>query len=399
MTDAPPVVTVWRDLGTEWGQVGQIGTSSTLTWTPSLNDVGSWATTLPYEEQAELLEEDRLVLIDFRDTSTTWGIGTLTPSSDEETGEPTLTAAGVSALSMLGWENAWPDPTKAITAQPVLSETDPAPYKGPAETVITQIVAGNFRDRAGFNIVVPTSQGRGSTQSARPVFDNMLELVTNVAKLGGLCVDLGLVRTTPMRAQLTLRIWEPVDRTRSVQLTAAAGTLTSWEQVDTEPTATRAIVGGAGNGGADRVFQVVTTPASEAAAARWGGHRTIFVDGPSSFDPEELTQAGQQALTEGAETRTLSFTSAESEGMMAFFHYDVGDKATAEVMTGASVNDVITSISVTLDENGLTIGPVFGNPSATDAEMDLAEQIGQLKRAVRQQQTKSTAHVPTTAHP
>ncbi|HEX8489308.1 MAG TPA: hypothetical protein VF642_12240 [Propionibacteriaceae bacterium] len=391
MVDEPPVVAVWRDLGSQWARVGEIGEYNDLKFTPTFNDVGDWTTTLPYEDQALLLTKNRLVTIDWRGVRSTWQVVGFNPSSDEETGETVLAVSGGGALARLGWVLAWPNPALPIGSQPVVGEEDPAPYVGPAETVIRTLVAGNLRDRYGMAITCPPSQGRGTTVTARPVFDNLLELVTKLAKDGGIGVDVGLVDVaeSATRANLTLRFWTPVNRAKSVLLTAAAGTLDKWEQADTAPTATKALVGGAGNGGADRFFTwPVTTPKSTATASEWGGHREVFVDGPATFDPAELQQAGRQALTEGAETRTLALTSAESEGQQAFRHFAVGDIATGEVLTGASVQDVITSIAVTVDENGIDVVPTFGNPSATDATLDLAEQVGALRRALRYQERK-----------
>lgn len=408
MTDARdaaafPVVKVWSNLGTVWALEGEVAEYEALDFTPEFNGLGSWTLDLSYgSDQATLFERDRLVTIDWRGRRSTW---TIVPheSADEESGQPQVEVSGVGALSWLGRELAWPDPTKDINSQPVLSDTDPAPYRGlPAETVIKQLVAANTVPvvasgttwvRSGTSpITVPTSLGLGSIQPARPVFDNLLELVANLANLGGIGVDVGLVNVgdaNSTRANLTLLVWAPEDHTRDVLLTDAAGTLDSWDQVETAPTATMAVVAGGGTGGVDRVRQVVTTAASVAAANDWGGHRVVFVDGPSSFDPDELRQAGEQALLDGAATRTLALTSSESEGQLAFYDFYVGDKATAELATGASAQDAITSIQVSVStDDGINVAPTFGNPDAGDADLDMADQMIALKQAVRGLQRK-----------
>lgn len=384
-----PTLSVWSHVsGTEWALAGQVAEFEELTFTPTLNAVGDWSITMPYTEQALLFTKGCLVTIDWRSARSTWRVTSINPKSDPDSGEPVLTVAGQGALGVLGWRLTWPDGSLAIDAQPVIGDTDPAPYKGAAETVIKTLVKANLR---GLGLVVPPSTGVGSSVQARPVFDNMLELTTNQAKLGGIGIDVGLVNAdgSPTRADLTLVTWAPVDKSRSVLLTQEAGTLDEWEQVDGEPTATIALVGGSGPGGANRFFQwPVTTDESVAAAAEWGGAREVFVDGPASFDPTELTQAGEQALKDGAETRTLSFTSAETEAQRAFVDYFVGDKATGEVLPGDRVVDVITSVAVTFGSGGITVAPGFGDPSATDAQLDLAQQIGDLKRAMRRLERK-----------
>lgn len=386
-----PEVKVWEPLsGSTWACPGEVSGWETLKFKPEFRGLGEWALASDYSDEATLLTRKNLATIDWRGSRSTWGI-VPHPSSEADTGQPQLEADGVGAIARLGWALALPDPTKDINSQPVLSSTDPAPYKGPAETVIKQLVSANFAAWE-LDIAVPASLGRGAVVSARPTMDNLFELVTNLAKLGGIGVDIGLVNVgspDSTRAVLTLLVWTPEDKSKDVLLTADAGTIDSWDQVETEPTATRAVVAGAGTGGMDRIFQIVTTPVSVASAADWSGHRTVFVDGPSSFDPEELTQAGQQALLEGASTRTLALTSSESEGQHAFTDFTVGDTATGQVVTGASVQDAITSIEVNVDvEGGITVAATFGDPSATDAEMDIADQIGALKQAVRQQQRK-----------
>jgi hypothetical protein len=382
-----------------WQREGEIAEYNELTFSPSFLTPGDWTVSLPVDtDYLEILDTANLVTIDWRGYRSTWRIGApnLHLTDDSETPTFVYEVGGVGALAMLKWAPALPDPAKAIITpdlsdQPVLAETDPAPYNGPAETVITQLVAGNLRDWYGLPIVVPASQGRGSVQPARPQMDDLLELVTNIAKVGGIGVDVGLEASSPTatRADLTLRIWVPEDKTRDVRLTAAAGTLEAWEQAETEPTLTKAIVMGAGTGGMDRVKLIVTTPDSEAAAKKWGGHRVQMVDGPSSFDPEELRAAGEAAILEGSATRTLSLTAAEAEGLMAFTHYQPGDKGVGEVIEGASVTDVIQSITVTVgNDEGVTVQPIFGNPAAADVQLDIAEQIGALKRRVRHLQRR-----------
>lgn len=406
MSDDDITIAVWRDTGPFWRQTGQIGVFQTLAFTPTFLDTGDCTLTLDVDFLSNddwtgpldlLLPKDRLVTIDFRGGRTTWMLAAQTSNqtagdADQETDPESMLAwSGFSAYAYFSRELAWPDPTKTLDLQPVLTSADPAPYKGPAETVIKKIVGQNLRDRYGLNLVIPPDLARGSVRTARPQMDKISDLVTDLAKLGGIGVDINLISPSldSTRADLTLQVWVPEDKTRDILLTAAAGTLAQWEQADSEPTATKALVAGGGTGGMDRVMTIITTPDSEAAAVEWGGHRVVFVDGPSSFDPDEIRQAGEQALLDGASTRTLSLTSAETDGQQAFHHFNVGDKGTGEVLPGATVQDVITSIGVEVAEDGtLTITPTFGNPSATDAILDIADRVGALQRSARHQERK-----------
>ena len=406
-----PTIGIWDRRESWWQRVGDIAEYAALTFVPTFRDVGNWNMSRDFDDVALKVLTNRLYTIDFRGKRTTWGIQAYNPHSAEDDqggpANPVLTVAGVGAYAMLGWALTWRDPTKDINDQPMFdpgtaAAPTKAPYSGPAEDVIKALVAGNFRDRYGAHIVIPASQGRGGHIDSRPDFEPLLQLVTQYATDGGLGVDVGLVNEpgTNTRAQLTLQVWEPQDRSRTVDVTATGQTVAVWEQAVTAPTATRALVAGPGATGASRFMRwPVHTDASDAAAAAWGGHREVFVDGPDSFDPPELIQAGRQALAEGAETRTLVITVAEDEDTEAFRKYDAGDTVTGHVAELDPVThttrdivtavDTITAINVSVTaDNGLLVAPTFGHPEATDAEIDLQQQLRALKRAVGRQERK-----------
>lgn len=380
MSDDIPEVSVWKNLGTEWALVASIAVYDSLDFEPKFLDDGQWELGLPYDETALEILTDRLYTVDWRGVRTTWCLDMFKPESDDKGGR-TLTVGGPGALSMLGWELAWPDPTVGLGSQPV----PPPQYSGPTETVIRTIIEQNFVIRRGETLVLPASLGRGAPVKARAQFDNLRELVVKKARRGGLGVDVGLVNTTSStRAVLQLRIWEPEDKSGQVHLSEDVGNLDSWSQNNTAPTATKTIVGGAGSG-TDRVFAQSTSPAGNAAASAWGGHRVTFENGPTSYDPDELDETGQQAMDSGAATTSVALVATESEGLMAFRDYMVGDKATAQLETGLEIVDVITSIAVKVDDqNGVSITPAFGDPSADDELTSMAELINAQDRRIRQ---------------
>jgi len=534
-----PVVAVWSPLGDgTFEKAGQVGAYSSLTFTPTFRDAGSWSMAIPYDAAALALTPGRLVTIDWRGVRTTWLIDGLRffqqPSPDgNDPGGPQVEVSGGGALGILGWCLCWPDATKAIEVQPIWRLRDPAPYIGAAEDILRKLIADNLRDRYGLNITMPTSHGRGTTIRVRPVFDNLLELAQGKAKVGGIGLDVNLVNTDPTHAQLTMRFWQPADVSASVRLSTAMRTISTWEQNDTAPRATKAFVGtgdtksvrttldqdisasttsvrvkssknfptpdsstpsfrvtigseslsvvstggtasttlngaitatdttihvtssdsfpaapfdaqigtesirvtaisgttwtvtrGVGSDSAiahsdgvsvtadlgkywtvirgygsttpqshdegdpvqlARTYTVVTTDASNTAASTWGGHREVYVDGPSTKDDNEIVDSGQASLSDGAETRVLTVESAEPAGMQAFTHYQVGDIATAEVATGATATDNISAIAVTFDaqSGGITVTPVFGEPSNVNSSLRIANLIRGLRRDIR----------------
>lgn len=388
-----PTVRVWEELPDAWYLAGFVDRCEELKFEPTFLDIGSWSLTTDQDDQAAELQQDRLATVDWRAYWTTWDI-VPSPSeddSDDGTGQPILEVDGVSAFARLGWTEAWPDPTADINSQPVIADTDPPPLKGPAETVIKAVLQANLVDRYGMNLVIPPDQGRGGPVTFRPQFQKLSDAIPLLAKTGGLGVDIGLVPDSPdgTRAQLTLLVWEPEDLTDDVILTAAAGTIAGWKLTPQPPTLTKAIVNGAGTGGVDRIRKIVTTPESEAAAQAWSGHREGSIDGPDSFDPDELDQAGREALVAGAATGALELTAAEAEGLQAFTDYRPGVKATGMPATGVPWVDVLTSVPVDVSIDGVTVSAVLGNPSATDPDVDLADRINVLQTALRRLSRRS----------
>lgn len=401
--DDAPVAEIWRlDIDGSWLSTSGLSLYDSLAWKPTFNDTGNWSTAVPESDQATALEEDttRLVSIDWRGYGSTWGYTEPAVEWDPDRGLDVYTVTGVGALDRLAWEVAWPDGTRDINDQPVYMDTDPAPYKGPAETVIKQLVAVNtvpvvangdsWIRRGTSPIVVPPSTGLGATVTARPTGEGLLELVQNLAALGGVGVALNLVRRpgSASRADLTLQVWQPRDLTASTLLTTDTGTLAAWKQSATAPTVTMAIVNGGGTGGVDRVRRVVTTPDSEAAAAAWGGHRVAWIDGPSSFDPTEVDQAGVEAILAGATTQHVSVTTGDVDGQQAFRDYQPGDRVPYLIRDAVPGAAPITSMPVTVDDQGITCGATVGDPDANDPDLQLGETVRQMGRAIRKQERK-----------
>lgn len=384
-----PTVSVWAKVtGASYALVGNIAAFDSLDFEPRFLEAGTWEMSLPYDQAALSILTDRLYTIDWRGHRTTWALDTWNPSSDEK-GNVTLTVGGPSAVSMLGWDLAWPDPLVGVNAQP----DPPTKVTGPAETVVRTLINQNWVTRRGGALTVPASLGRGTTISARARFDNLLELAAKKAKAGGIGFDVNLVNTSSTRATLTLQFFVPVDRSQRVRLSEQVGTLGSWSQTNSAPTVTKALVAGVGAGtgtsySAGR-YTVYSTPESDAAATAWGGHRVGYVAGPSSYDDSDLVQAGKEALEEGIGEVNASLSGTDSEGLQAFTHYNVGDKVTGQLETGLDVVDVITSIKVSVGDSFPEITATFGDPAADDPLVSMAELTRANVRRLRQLEQRS----------
>jgi hypothetical protein len=383
VTEEFPLVAAWRNVGAQWAMVASINAYESLTFEPRWNDPGTFELTLPYETAVANVKPDCLITVDWRGKRSTWVLDRFNPHSNEQ-GTRTLTIGGTSALSLLGHEIAWPDPAQPLGSQPD-PELDPdaGRISGNAETVVRTLIEGNYVTRRGGTLDLGTNGNQGSAITARGQWDNLLELVTTKAKAGGISVDINLVGTSATRADLELQVSLPSDRSLAVRLSERVGTLTSWSSTLAAPTATRAIVGSA-VGGSGRLYETVDAPGAADAAAQWaGGHRVVFVNGPSSYDVADLQAAGTEALLEGVPINNVSLTAADSEGLQAFTHYNVGDKVTGQLEVGIDVVDIISSISVRVEDGYPEVVPTFGDPSAEDPMVALAELVRAMARRVR----------------
>lgn len=381
--DAFPTVMVWAKLtGSTWGWVGTVATYTSLEYEPHLNEAGTFDMTMPWEleGQSKPVLTDRLYTIDWRGYRTTWALDTWNPKQDEK-GQETLQVGGPSALSIIGREVAWPDPSRSVQNQPGEPDTPPL-ISGSAEAVVRQLVLINYMARNSGEMVLASSLDRGDPVRSRSRWDNLLDLIGRKGGAGNIGFDVNLVNTSDTRAELTFQVYEPVDRSARVSLSQDLGTVSEWSQNNTAPTATKAIVGGAG-GGTSRIYAIVTTPESEAAALAWGGHRVVFVNGPSSYDAADLQQAGIEELKNGAATTNVALTGTDSAGLSAFTHYNVGDKVTGQLVTGLDAIDVITSIKVEVGDGPPKITATFGDPSADDPVVSMAQLVRNQDRRIR----------------
>lgn len=377
MFETLPTVGVWERLsGTTWKAKGN-PTYETLKIQPRWLDPGTWQLTMPYSSGALLFEKHRLVTFDWRDGRIYTGIITSHNPSVDENGQPQLAVSGIGAMSLIGFALAYPDPTLPASHvdQPVRGNYGTAS----AEDVVLELIADNLRDRYGLAINVPTSLHRGTNVSARPQFDNLLELVQTKAKAGGIGVDIQLVPITGTRATLSVVVTIPRDKSNRVTLGIPEGS--TWSNNDTAPTVTDVVVGGAGDLNS-RVFIDYTTTEATDAAAVWGWRREAFVDGPASFDTPELEEAGGEAITGGAEASNLSVTAVEPEAALAFRDFTNGDTVTMELLDGLAIVDRITALEVSVEASGWSVAPSFGNPDANDTQLEQAQAIRALRRTV-----------------
>ena len=250
----------------------QIGNPSSLTVTVRHNNKGTMTMVLPlgHPRAPALLAEKARVKVMFRGEHLISGPVTNTElKTDGGTG--TLTVTVEDDFRVLADVLGWQVPTAAISSQ---GTAEYKVYKGNAETILKNWVTDNAVNRLAIaGVTVAPNQNRGATIPGgvpfrmHPGMDQLLPAVEN-AGLG--------ITVKQSGTSLVLDVYQPTVYPRS--LSVKGRTLKSVTMTRSRPQASRAVVGGAGEG-KDRYFRVVTDTAREAL---YGFCGEVFVDAAST---------------------------------------------------------------------------------------------------------------------
>ena len=264
----------------------------------------------------------------------------------------------------------WPVPGSPISNQ---SAAEYATYTGPAETVIKNAARANIQ-RLGLPVTVAADQGRGATVPGgvalrfHPLADKLLP-VADAAGIG--------ITIRQQGAGFVLDCYER--RTYPHKLSEAAGTITEWSWEDRDPTATRAVAGGKGEGTARAFASYVDT----ALETTYRDVFEVFKDATDVDTTADLQARAQQTVADGAPTYGFSVKLSES-GMFRYGEHGVlvGDIIPL-VIGGAERTDVLRECTLAFNrESGPTQSPLIG---AIDQSPDraLAKVIATLMRGQR----------------
>lgn len=391
MTVSDLTVGVWEhDTDDQWQWVAEVATWEKVEVTDRFNAVGTLTLDLPVNTQTTAIVKDRAITVDFRGKRLTYLVADFGAKSDEQ-GRPVLSVLGADASCLLGDMLAFPDPSDTITNTPTRQGVSRYRATGALEVILSDLIAANVA-RRGDPYTVATPLARGGSAELSERFSNIGMVVAEKATVAGLGVRLGLVDSTSTRATMVAEFYSPTDRSQWVQLSHNAGTLRTWEQHDTIPTATRAIVGGDGEAKA-RWFMQVTSTSSAAAELVWGRKREVFVDASGATTDDDgipgdspagpMAAKGGEALESAVGQSAFSLESVEAEGTRWVTHYDTGDLVTVQLLTGVERVERLGAVSLTADASGVVVKPIPGNPDATDPLFKQAAIIRGLRDQVR----------------
>lgn len=291
-----------------------------------------------------------------------------------------VTFEGVSDTIALADALAFPDPTNSNGA----SQTKAHDVRqGSAEDVMHSFVMANIgptapSDRRRAHLIDGASGGRGPNviKSARfPVLGNLLAELALLGNLGFRVVQRG--------SSLVFETYAITDRTATIRLDVANGTLAGQRVAITPPGVTRAIVAGQGEL-VKRQFLQVQTPESVAAEADWGRRIERFVDQRQTDKWEELQQAGDEAMEDSGFTAiNVQAVPMEDSAMRFGREWGLGDKVSV-VVDGQELKSNATGMVLRADNDGFRVGALLGDPTGFNTDAAMAKRVTSTEARVSQ---------------
>jgi microcystin-dependent protein len=235
-----------------------------------------------------------------------------------------------------------------------------------ASTSTAKVLVSNNNARRIPNLELDADLGLGTTVVGKARFDVIGPLITKIAAIDGLGFTVRQVDN-----ELIFSVYQPNDLTDSIRLDVENNRLASSEFTYAAPKATRAIVGGLGEG-ADREIVEVSTVDSELSETTWERRIEIFKDQRDSDDPTLLTQSGIKILAEDGKTQNAISVKPADNGLMRYgLDWNLGDLVSV-VAGNESVSAVVTEVGLSIAVDGVYLLATVGKPATADPDNAVA---------------------------
>lgn len=336
------------------------------------NNVGTWEISIPESSpRADLLRTPGYGLIVTGPGGVVWLSGpTVAATNTRDMGLPfgDWAIRGATDSILLGERLAYPTPGSAnVAAQTSAYDT----RTGTASTVMYGYVTRNLvsgtapaaRVVSGLTCATDTAVGSSVSFSAR--FDNLGELLSSLANVSSPQLGFDVKQSG---AGLQFAVYQPTDRTGTIRMDADNKTLQK-ATYGYGYGKTRAIVGGNGEGTARQFVEV----SSSTAESTWSRRVEAFVDQRQESDSTKLTQAGTDLLNQSGGTITSMDVVPTNDTTMTYgTDFYLGDKVTVAV-AAQQVTGIVSTVQVSVAEDGVRVGCTIGNPVGFDYEAVLSK--------------------------
>ncbi|MFG2165511.1 siphovirus ReqiPepy6 Gp37-like family protein [Micromonospora chersina] len=266
----------------------------------------------------------------------------------------------------------YPNPAAAATAQTSTARWTSTALAGDVIRSLVNLNAGPgaLVARRVPQLLLGSGAGLGTSIKFGTRFEPLGDALRSAAIAGG---GLGFrTRHDMVTDQLLFDVYQPQNLTGTVRFSPGLGNLRSYRYEPKAPSATVAIVGGKDVG----TSRVVVERSNTSAVTAWGRMET-FVDQRQSTDTTadttELNQAGDEALTRGAETARLSSVTVDTPDQRFGVHYQLGDRVSVELASGVEVADVVRAVHLQVTpEAGEVVTALVGSQEASSDPQWLA---------------------------
>lgn len=341
--------------------------------------VGEWELTLPRDHPMveHLLTAGSGIIVSLRGQERFSGLTTKPRrETNQQNPDGTYTFKGVTDDVLLLDALAFPSPDVADPGSQTASndtQTDNA------ETLMRHYVSANIclgiaptARTAGFRQylrVETTNQNRGVTLTKAPRFQNLMELLSEIA----IGADLGF-QVIQRGSDLVFEVLTLTDRSDLVRLDIKNGTITSESSEVSAPSITRAIVAGQGEGIGRTIIERTSTSSTQ-SETDWGRVIEQFVDQRNASELVELEQSGDERLIAGQlATTAIKIVPSDDQTMVYGTDWEVGDTI-AVVIDGSEAKTTVTAMTMIINDQVSAIGAAIGDVTEFDADAALVKRL------------------------
>lgn len=366
----------------------QIGNPTSLEVTPRFNLPGLLKMTVPLSHPriGDLLANDARLKVLFQGEHLISGPVTLWEGeTDGVSGSLTVTVEDDFRIlrEILGWQ---------VPTQPATNQVgaEYRTYTGNAETIVKSVVTENGITRLGVpGLTVATNLNRGATVPGgipfrmHPLADQLFPAV-ETAGLG--------VTVKQTGTNLVLDVFEPVTHPRTLSIQGRTLQKVQWTK--TRPTASRAVIGGPGDG-TSRFFRAMNDSSGRESA--YGMRAETFTEATDAKDDvttgvtmnATMDQRGTQALADAGPQNGISLTLAET-GIFRYgpggFH--VGDRIPIGLGNGQTITEVLRECTLKwVSPEYASVEPAVGELK-NQPERITAQRIAALAKGQRNQERR-----------
>jgi hypothetical protein len=345
------------------------------------NDVSTASLTLPimHPNLPDLDADGARVVIKYRDEDILHGMVEMTGASGPSM-DGTVTFTVTDHFRLFRRILGFPNPTGYTPEGALPSQGEDTAYytkTGAAETIVKDFVQKNAILRLGDNVTIAPDLGRGAI-IAGGVSIRMHKLYDRLFP----AVDIAGIGVTVRQVEdvgLVVDCYEP--ETFPIELSEDGGTVSLYSWTKSNPTVTRVVAGGQGEGTARQWHYAVDW----AREAQYADIIEDFRDARDAADSAVLAARADETLNAGRAMAGLSLALSESPT----FQYGgedgvrVGDRVTVD-LGNFTITDVLREARFTWDhESGLTVTPSVGE-KVQSPEDQVASAVRQLARGVRE---------------